>query len=97
MVKILAVCGMGLGSSFAVEMVAEEVLKDLGVEADISHTTVSDAASIKADIILTSTNFAETLNAYSTGAKIIALYKLTDKTEIKEKLYPVLKELGSIK
>lgn len=37
MVKILAVCGMGLGSSFAVEMVAEEVLKDLGVEADISH------------------------------------------------------------
>lgn len=94
MVKILAVCGMGLGSSFAVEMVAEEVLKELGIEADISHTTVSDAASIKTDIIITSTNFAETLNAYSTGVKIIALHKLTDKGEIKEKLSPVLKELG---
>lgn len=97
MVKILAVCGMGLGSSFIVEMVTEEVIRELGIEADISHTTVSDAASIKTDIIITSINFSETLNAYSTGAKIIALHKLTDKQEIKEKLFPVLMELGYIK
>ncbi|MEI0486109.1 PTS sugar transporter subunit IIB [Brachyspira intermedia] len=97
MVKILAVCGMGLGSSFAVEMVTEEVMKELGIEAEISHTTVSDAASIKTDIIITSTNFAETLNAYSLDSKIVALHKLTDKQEIKEKLSPILMELGYLK
>lgn len=97
MVKILAVCGMGLGSSFVVQMVTEDVIKELGIDADISHTTVSDAASIKTDIIITSTNFAETLNTYSTGATIIALHKLTDKQEIKEKLFQVLMELGYIK
>ncbi|MGV8294505.1 hypothetical protein ACV36C_37285, partial [Pseudomonas aeruginosa] len=41
MLKILCVCGCGLGSSFAIEMSARAVLKKLEIEADIDHTTIS--------------------------------------------------------
>lgn len=94
MLKILAVCGMGLGSSFAVEMATLDVIKELNIEADISHTTISDASSIRCDIIITSTNFAETLKSLSSTTRIISLKKLTDKKEIKEKLEIELRSLG---
>jgi galactitol-specific phosphotransferase system IIB component len=41
MLKILCVCGCGLGSSFAIEMSARAVLKKLEIEADIDHTLLS--------------------------------------------------------
>ena len=94
MLKILTVCGMGLGSSFAIEMVLEELLKDMNIPADLNHTSVTDAAGLKADIIVTSKNFASTLEGMSTETPIIALQNLTDKVEIRSKLEPILQQLG---
>ncbi|MGL5964319.1 MAG: PTS sugar transporter subunit IIB [Fusobacteriaceae bacterium] len=95
MVKILAVCGCGLGSSFAIEMSVESVLKIIGVKAKLDHTTVSEAASFGADIIITSNNFAKTLSLNpSIKIPVIPLKRLTDKKEIQEKLEPILKELN---
>lgn len=37
MLKILCVCGCGLGSSFAIEMTAKAVLKKLEIPAHIQH------------------------------------------------------------
>ena len=53
MLKILCVCGCGLGSSFAIEMTAKAVLKKLEIPAHIEHTTVSEAGAFKSDMILT--------------------------------------------
>ncbi|CAK9886266.1 MAG: hypothetical protein XXXJIFNMEKO3_02694 [Candidatus Erwinia impunctatus] len=89
MVKILCVCGCGLGSSFAIEMSAKAVLKKLEVDAEIDHTTVSEASSFKYDLILTQKMFADILNADATDEqkkKVIILNKLTDKNEIEEKI-----------
>ncbi len=47
MLKILCVCGCGLGSSFAIEMTAKAVLKKLEIPAHIEHTTVSEAGAFK--------------------------------------------------
>ena len=43
--KILAVCGMGLGTSLILRMNAEKALKQLGIEADVE---VSDMGSARA-------------------------------------------------
>ncbi|HCI5823093.1 TPA: PTS sugar transporter subunit IIB, partial [Klebsiella pneumoniae] len=51
MLKILCVCGCGLGSSFAIEMTAKAVLKKLEIPAHIEHTTVSEAGAFKSDMI----------------------------------------------
>jgi len=89
MLKVLCVCGCGLGSSFAIEMSAKSVLQKLGIEADIDHTTVSEASSFKYDIILTQKMFADVLTSDASDEqkkKVIILNKLTDKKEIEEKI-----------
>lgn len=92
--SILAVCGAGLGSSFACEMSIEAALKDLGVEADLSHCDISSATSSRADIIMTGENFRSQFQHYTISATIIYLKRLVDKNEIKTKLEPILKEKG---
>ncbi|MNG58429.1 PTS system ascorbate-specific transporter subunits IICB [compost metagenome] len=95
MLKILCVCGCGLGSSFAIEMSAKAVLKKLDIEADIDHTTISEASAFKSDIILTQKTFADILNADASEEekkRVIVLHRLTDKVEIEQKIVAFLKE-----
>lgn len=96
MLNILAVCGAGLGSSFACQMTVEGVLKELGVEAKLDHTDISSVAAAKADIIISGKNFEKQFERYTITCPKIFLERLVDKNEIKEKLIPVLKELGKI-
>lgn len=95
MLKITCVCGCGLGSSFAIEMAATAVLKKLEIPAEIVHTTVSEAAAFKSDIILTQKIFADILTADATEEeikRIIVLHRLTDKEEIENKIVAFLKD-----
>lgn len=95
MLKVLCVCGCGLGSSFAIEMSAKSVFKKLGITADVSHTTVSEANAFKSDMILTQKTFADILTADATNEesqKVISLSKLTDKEEIENKVVAFLKQ-----
>ncbi|AYH01473.1 PTS sugar transporter subunit IIB [Pectobacterium parmentieri] len=89
MLKVLCVCGCGLGSSFAIEMSAKSVLKKLGIDAEINHTTISEASAFNYDVILTQKIFAEILNSDASEdekKRVIILNKLTDKDEIEEKI-----------
>lgn len=96
-IKILFVCGAGLGSSFACQMAAEDVLSKLGVEAKLDHSDISSAASEKPDIIITAQNFKTQFEKFSIDPKqttILYLRNIVSKPEIEEKLAPVLKEKG---
>lgn len=97
-INILFVCGAGLGSSFAAQMSAEDVLNKLGVEANLDHVDISTAASVKTDIIITAENFRSQFEKYSldSGTSIIYLKNIVSKIEIEEKLTPVLQEKGII-
>ncbi|GKV92707.1 PTS sugar transporter subunit IIB [Pectobacterium aroidearum] len=89
MLKVLCVCGCGLGSSFAIEMSAKSVLKKLGIDAEINHTTISEASAFRYDVILTQKIFADILTSDASEdekKRIIILNKLTDKDEIEEKI-----------
>lgn len=55
--NILFVCGAGLGSSFAAQMSAEDVLNKLGVQAKLDHCDISSAVSMRPDVIITAENF----------------------------------------
>lgn len=96
MLKILTVCGAGLGSSFACQMSVEAVLNELGVEAKLDHTDISSVGGQKADIILSGKNFEKQFERINYSCPAIFLDKLIDKNEIREKLTPVLKELGAL-
>ena len=91
MLKILCVCGCGLGSSFAIEMTAKAVLKKLEIPAHIEHTTVSEAGAFKSDMILTQKTFAADASEEEIK-RVVVLNKLTDKEEIETKIVAFLKE-----
>ncbi|BAK95417.1 PTS sugar transporter subunit IIB [Tetragenococcus halophilus] len=93
-VEILFVCGAGLGSSFAAQMSAEDVLNKHNVNAKLDHVDISTAASSKADVIITAQNFESQFKKFSIDDKtsIIYLKNIVSKKEIEEKLIPVLQE-----
>lgn len=92
--KILMVCGNGLGSSFACQMTVEGVLNELGVHADLDHCDLSSARSMKADLILSKRNFESQFKNLAIETPQIFLDRLVDKKEIKDKLVPFLSEKG---
>jgi PTS system ascorbate-specific IIB component len=95
-VKILAVCGNGLGSSFACQMTTEAVMRDMGVEVKMDHIDISSVSGQKADIIVSGKNFEPQFAHLNLNCPVVFLDRLVDKNEIREKLTPVLKELGAL-
>lgn len=98
-VNILFVCGAGLGSSFAAQMAAEDVLNLHNVKAKLDHVDISSAASLQPDIIITAQNFKSQFEKFSideTKTAIVYLKNIVSKSEIEEKLLPVLVAKGAI-
>lgn len=84
--KIVAICGAGIGSSGILKINAERVLKRLGLEADV---TATDIASVKVDaadaqVILTSAEFVEAIG--KTFADVIVIENYFDQQELAKKL-----------
>ena len=87
--KILAVCGMGFGSSMILKMTMEHVLKDLGIKADIVIADIGTAKSESADLIVTSHEFANMLRGRN--IPMVEMKNYVDRNEMKAKLMPLLK------
>ena len=82
MKKILIVCGNGLGSSFIVEMNVKKIIKELGKEAEVSHTDLSSAKSEAADIYIGSNEIIANLD--DGNRKVFGLTNLLDNAKIKD-------------
>lgn len=82
MKKILIVCGNGLGSSFIVEMNVKKIIKELGKEAEVSHTDLSSAKSESADIYIGSNEIIANLD--DGKRTVFGLTNLLDNAKIKE-------------
>jgi Phosphotransferase system, galactitol-specific IIB component len=84
MKKILVVCGNGLGSSFIVEMNVKTILKEMGVEAEVSHTDLATSKTEKADLYLGAKDLVEALDD---GTRNVAkLTNILDMDELKSVL-----------
>ena len=86
--KIICVCGLGQGTSLILRMNVENVLKDLGVSADVDHMDVSSASGTPADYIITNNELAQSLQGHA--AKIVIVNNYFDLEEIKSSLQEVL-------
>ncbi|WP_347862310.1 PTS sugar transporter subunit IIB [Salimicrobium sp. PL1-032A] len=84
MKKILVVCGNGLGSSMMVEMNINSILKDMGKEADVSHTDLTTAKSERADLFLGSEDIVGSLD--DGNRNVVQLKNLMDKKELRTAL-----------
>lgn len=88
--KIVAICGAGIGSSAILKVNAERVLGRLGIEADVTAAHLASLATDAADaqVILTSPEFVERIG--KTNADVIVVHNYFDTKELTQKLQQAL-------
>ncbi len=86
--KIMVVCGNGLGSSFIMELNVKKALKELGKTAVVDHTDLTSAKSEQADVFI---GAADIMGQLDNGSRtIVTLENMMSIPEIKSKLEPHL-------
>lgn len=89
MLKVIAACGNGMGSSQMIKMKITKVFKKLGVDVSVDHNSVGAAQSMASnyDAVFVSQNFVGNFkSAADKGTKIIGLKNLLSEQEIEEKI-----------
>jgi len=92
--KILTVCGFGVGTSLLLKMNVQEVLKKLDIEADIEHVDLTLADSSDADLIFTSKELSGQLS--NIDREIIVIDNFMDLNEISDKLQAYLRKSNKV-
>ncbi|MBX3099125.1 MAG: PTS sugar transporter subunit IIB [Salinibacterium sp.] len=84
--KIVTICGAGIGSSGILKVNAERVLRKLGVEATVIAADIASVKQVAADaqVILTSNEFVEAIG--KTNASVIVIENYFDTAELSTKL-----------
>ena len=87
--KILAVCGFGVGSSMVLKMTIDKAVRKLGIEADVENADVSTAKSSKCDAIFTSYDLAETLKE-TVKVPVLPVKRYMNIEEVTEQLKKII-------
>ena len=82
--KIMAVCGSGLGSSFMMEMNIKKVLKMIDVTADVEHSDLGSVTPDVADVFVMAKDIAYSANLPED--KVIIINNIIDLKEIEQKV-----------
>lgn len=84
--KVVAICGAGVGTSAILKVNAERVLDRLDIEADVTASDVASVAVAAADaqVILTSPELVDSIG--KTNADIVVIDNYFDLDELERKL-----------
>lgn len=93
MLKVVTVCGMGLGSSVMMKMTVEKALKKLNVKHKVEHWDMGTVKSQDADLIVTTKQFEKDFK--DTG-DVIILDNIMNEQEATEKLSDYLESQNKI-
>lgn len=91
-IKVLAVCGFGVGTSLLLKMNIDDVFKKNGIDADVTNADITTAASCPADIIFTSNELYNQLEG-KVEIPLIKIDNFMNLDEIEEKGVPAIKKL----
>lgn len=88
--KIVTICGAGIGSSGILKVNVERVLRRLDIDAEVVAADIGSIAAVAGDaqVILTSSRFLEAIGA--THADVIVIENYFDTAELTLKLEAAL-------
>lgn len=89
--KILCVCGLGMGSSLILKMSVDKAMSELGVECDIEHISAGTMEGMNPDIIVAAEDFREELSGRD---NVVFVKNIVKSDEAKEKLQAYLTQKG---
>jgi PTS system ascorbate-specific IIB component len=88
--KMAAVCGSGLGSSFMVEMNIKTVLGELGINyVEVNHYDVGSAAPELADVFFVGGDLADSVQHLG---NVVVRDSIIDMDELRDKVKKVAEE-----
>ncbi|SUP46122.1 sugar phosphotransferase component II B [Vibrio furnissii] len=96
MMKIMVVCGHGLGTSLMMEMSIKNIINDLGIQAEVDHIDLGSAKGVECNIFVATNDIAEQLRALAVTPTIVALDNMIDKIAMKERLSAALQTLNAL-
>ena len=88
--KILTVCGNGIGSSLMLAMKIEELYKEEGIDAQVEASDFNSAQGESVDLILTVKELAEQFD----HKKIAIIRSYVNKKKIREDVLDIIKEIA---
>ena len=88
MIKVVAACGNGMGSSQIIKMKISKVFKKLGIDASIDHMSVGEARSAVSsyDVVFCSASLVDNFTVKNNRTKIVGLVNLLSEAEIEAKI-----------
>lgn len=92
MIKIYTVCGAGVGSSMMLKVFTQQILSQEGIEAKVETSDIGSVDPSNADIIVTTSDFANLLR--NVDAEIIKIDNLTDKEYLKKELLKAINKIN---
>ena len=90
--KVLAVCGLGMGTSLILRMTAETVFARLGVDAVVENTDISTARGMTADVIIGQAMHIIELDGLAPIS--VTIDDFIDDVALEERLRPALEGQG---
>lgn len=91
MIRVFAVCGMGLGTSVILKSRLKEALEEAGVDYQLDVTDAGAASGSQADLIFTSEELVDQIRAR--GAKVVVIKNFMDRGEIRQKVADAVADL----
>ena len=92
MLKVLAACGNGMGSSQIIKMRIEQVLRGMGLEFKVDHSSVGEAKgqAKNYDLVLVAQQLAKEFTNVPETCKVVGLVNLLSAQEIETKVKEAL-------
>lgn len=94
MLKVVTVCGNGIGSSLMLKMKVEELAKDNGIEIEAESIDSNAAIGKDADLFITVKEFAD---IFTKDQKVVFTRSYMNKKKIKEDVLQTLLEMSKNK
>lgn len=87
--KIMCVCGLGMGSSLILKMGVEKAMSELGVPCDVEHWAAGTMHGMNPDLVVAAEDFREELEGRD---NVVFVRNVVKKEEIKNALKTYLEE-----
>lgn len=89
--KVVTVCGCGLGSSLMAKAVIEKIIKEYGITPIIEASDAGTAKGYQADLFVTTTMLKARVGEIP-GIPVLAVKSFMNEDELREVLRPHLEE-----
>lgn len=90
MIKIVTVCGNGIGSSLLLKMKVESIAESKGIDVSVESCDSNAAVGKDCDLFVTVKEFK---NIFPEGKEVCVVRSYTNRKKIEEDLLPTLEKM----